>query len=55
MNDYPAPLDLKKVRVYPLAERNSLSEIAKLLVDPRGRLRPASLPFSSPLPLVRER
>src|SRR5437899_10740320 len=35
MNDYPAPLDLKKVRVYPLAERNSLSEIAKLLVDPR--------------------
>jgi hypothetical protein len=34
MKDYPAPLDLKKVKVYPLAERNSLSELGKMLVDP---------------------
>src|SRR5436190_819656 len=28
------PIDLKKVQVYPLAERQSLSSIEKLLVDP---------------------
>ena len=34
MKDYPAPLDLKKLKVYPLAERRSLSELGKMLVDP---------------------
>jgi hypothetical protein len=28
------PLDLKKVKVYPLAERKSLSSLGKILVDP---------------------
>jgi len=32
MKRYPEPLDLKRVRVYPLAQRESLSEIRKLLV-----------------------
>ena len=34
---YPEPLDLKKVKVYPLATRDSLSSIEKILVDPEGR------------------
>ena len=34
MTPYPDPIDLKKVRVYPLAERQSLSSIDTLLVDP---------------------
>jgi len=34
MKTYPEPLDLGKVRVYPLAERKSLSPIDNLLVDP---------------------
>ncbi len=34
MKPYPEPLDLNRVRVYPLAQRESLSEIGPLLVDP---------------------
>jgi len=34
MNQFPEPLDLTKVRVYPLAERRSLSPLEKILVDP---------------------
>jgi hypothetical protein len=34
MKDFPAPLDHKQVKVYPLAERRSLSAIQELLVDP---------------------
>jgi hypothetical protein len=34
MNKYPEPIDLKKVRVYPLADRQSLSTIETLLIDP---------------------
>ena len=34
MSDYPEPLDLAKVKVYPLAERRSLSSLEKILVDP---------------------
>src|SRR5467141_4573078 len=33
---YPEPLDLNKVKVYPLASRDSLSSIEKILVDPDG-------------------
>jgi hypothetical protein len=36
MKDYPAPLDLKKVKAFPLAERRSLSELGKMLLDPKG-------------------
>src|SRR5215468_10251462 len=34
MRDYPEPIDLRKVRVYPLAQRQSLSSVDRLLVDP---------------------
>ncbi len=34
MTEYPERLDLKKVRVYPLAQRESLSALEKMLVDP---------------------
>ncbi len=34
MNDFPEPLDLKRVRVYPLSQRDSLSSIEKILIDP---------------------
>lgn len=34
MKSYPEPLDLRKVRVYPLATRKSLSSIEGLLADP---------------------
>ncbi len=42
MKDFPAPLDLKKINVRPLAERDSLSRIEKILVDPAAP--PAPLP-----------
>jgi hypothetical protein len=34
LKDYPQPIDLRKIRVYPLAERESLSTLDRLLVDP---------------------
>jgi hypothetical protein len=34
MSEYPQPIDLKRVRVRPLAERRSLSALDKILVDP---------------------
>ena len=34
MKDYPKPIDLRKLKVDPLAERQSLSAIEQLLVDP---------------------
>ena len=34
MQAFPEPMDLSKVRVYPLAERQSLSTLDQLLVDP---------------------
>jgi hypothetical protein len=34
MKPFPTPLDLKKVKVYPLAQRRSLSAIEKILVEP---------------------
>src|SRR5689334_22056042 len=34
MNDFPAPLELSKIKVYPLAQRKSLSAIEGLLVEP---------------------
>jgi len=35
MNAFPLPLDLKKVKVYPLSKRKSLSALEKILVDPK--------------------
>ncbi len=46
MKEYPEPLDLKKVRVYPLAERHSLNAIERMLVnpdDPPGACGPEAL------------
>jgi hypothetical protein len=37
MGDYPQPIDVKKVKVYPLAERESLSQLDRILVDPSQR------------------
>ena len=34
MNVFPSPLDLHKLKVYPLAQRRSLSRIEDILVDP---------------------
>jgi hypothetical protein len=34
MKDYPEPLDLRKVKVYPLAQRRSLSTLEKILIRP---------------------
>src|SRR5258706_15402984 len=34
MKKYPQPIDLRKLKVQPLAERQSLSGIEKLLIDP---------------------
>jgi hypothetical protein len=36
MSNAVIPLDLKKIRVFPLAERQSLSRIEDLVVDPAG-------------------
>jgi hypothetical protein len=43
MKAFPQPLDLKKIKVYPLAQRRSLSAIEKMLVDP-ARPAPACPP-----------
>lgn len=34
MKEYPAPLDLREIRVFPLAQRQSLSPIEKMMLDP---------------------
>lgn len=33
MNEFPAPLDLKRVKVQPLAQRRSLNSLERMLVD----------------------
>src|ERR1043165_980028 len=42
MNNFPEPLDLKKIKVLPLSERESLTRIETGLVDPATK--PAPLP-----------
>src|SRR5690242_10752 len=44
----PEPLDLKRIKVYPLAQRSSLSSIDQILVDPSGKPAPCP-PEISPL------
>jgi hypothetical protein len=34
MKSFPQPLDLKRIKVFPLAERKNLSQLEKILVDP---------------------
>src|SRR3954447_26565324 len=34
MNTFPEPLDTRQIKVYPLGQRDSLSSIQKILVDP---------------------
>src|SRR5262245_16721855 len=42
MKDYPEPINLKQVKVYPLAARRSLSRLEDLLIDPQRPPAPAS-------------
>jgi hypothetical protein len=42
LRNFPEPIDLAKVKVYPLAERKSLSSIEKLMVDPKQPARPCN-------------
>ena len=42
LRNFPEPIDLTKVRVYPLAQRKSLSSIDKLLVDPKQPAQPCN-------------
>src|SRR5271169_3358452 len=42
MKKLPPPLDLKRLRVYPVAERRSESNLEEILVDPESA--PAALP-----------
>ncbi len=38
-SSYPKPLDLKRIRVFPLAQRKSLSPLDKLLIEPSAAPR----------------
>jgi len=40
LRDFPEPIDLARLKVYPLAERKSLSSIDKLLIDPNRPAEP---------------
>src|SRR5579864_3097924 len=42
MKSFPEPLDLSRVKVLPLAQRQSLSTLQKILVDPDAPARPCS-------------
>ena len=42
MSKQPTPLDLRKLKVYPLAERKSMSEIESILVNPELAPPPCS-------------
>lgn len=42
MKDYPEPLDLRKVKVYPLAQRRSLSTLEKILIQPDAPPQPGN-------------
>src|SRR5215471_16335108 len=49
MNSFPTPLDLGKVKVYPLAERQSLSTLEKIIVHPATQPPPCPAPLQAPL------
>src|SRR6266404_2006719 len=46
MSEPAQPLDLKRVKVYPLAQRESLSSISSLLVDPQQPPAPCPAPIA---------
>jgi hypothetical protein len=45
MSTFPEPLDLSRIKVYPLVERKSLSSVEKLFIDPHAA--PAVCPGDS--------
>ena len=49
MSKFPEPLDTRRLKVYPLASRNSMSAIEDILVRPESPAPP------SPSPFIRER
>jgi hypothetical protein len=44
MEDFPEPLDLTRIKVYPLTQRDSLSAIERLVVPPEQPPRPIEPP-----------
>jgi hypothetical protein len=50
MHSAPKPIDLKKIKVYPVAQRRSLSSIEKILVNPD---RPAPAASAQNLKLIK--
>jgi hypothetical protein len=42
LRNFPEPIDLTKVKVYPLAQRKSLSSIDKLVADPKQPAQPCN-------------
>lgn len=42
MSTFPQPLDLRRLKVYPLASRRSLCAIEEILIDPRSTPEPAT-------------
>jgi hypothetical protein len=51
MKKHPTPLDLKKIKVYPLAERDSEASVEEILIDPKS---PPPALSKEQLPLVKE-
>ena len=49
MSDFPAPLDLSKVKVFPLAQRKSLSALEQILVNPASPTPPCPAPMQPKL------
>jgi hypothetical protein len=47
LRNFPEPIDLAKVKAYPLAERESLSTIDKMMVDPNQAARPCNPEISA--------
>src|SRR5882762_6422147 len=45
MSESRPPLDLRKLKVYPLAQRKSLSRIEEILIDPDSPPRPCAEPL----------
>src|SRR6266581_4827493 len=43
MDKFPQPIDLTKVKVYPLSQRQSLSSIDKIVLDPAQPPPPGEL------------
>jgi hypothetical protein len=46
MPDFPEPLDTRKVKVFPLAERQSLSTLDEILLDPEAPPPPCPPPLA---------